>query len=194
MTLRISGLVAESIVDGKGMRYVVFCQGCPHHCPGCHNPATHDFEGGREVELQEIVSEIAKDPLLQGVTFSGGEPFCQAAAFAELARMLKALPGRRLDLMVYSGWTYEQLLEKAKDEPAVGELLGLCDTLMDGPFLLAQRDLTLRYRGSRNQRYIDLLRTRMNGRVVLMEESGGYGRSRYLRSSGQTWSAGRLHF
>lgn len=194
-TIRVSGLVAESIVDGKGMRFVVFCQGCPHHCPGCHNPDTHDFDGGREVQLEEIVGSIAQNPMLQGVTFSGGEPFCQAAAFAELARMLRALPGRRLDLMVYSGWTYEQLTEKAESEPAVGELLRLCDTLMDGPFLMAQRDLTLRYRGSRNQRHIDLMRTRMSGRVVLVEESSGYSRVRYLRGGARSWNVrSGLHF
>lgn len=97
MKLRISGVVRESIVDGRGLRFVVFCQGCPHHCPGCHNPATHDFEAGTDVDIQRIVEEVAKNPMLQGVTFSGGEPFCQAAAFAELGQALKALPGRRLD-------------------------------------------------------------------------------------------------
>lgn len=181
MTLRISGVVKESIVDGKGLRFVVFCQGCPHHCPGCHNPQTHDFEAGTDVELDKIVQEVVQNPLLQGVTFSGGEPFCQAPAFAELGRRLKALPGRRLDLMVYSGWTLEQLQEKAREEPAVGELLQVCDTLVDGPFLLAQRDLTLRYRGSRNQRYIDLVGTRMSGRVTLVEEESFSDRGRYRR-------------
>lgn len=76
-TLRIAGVVRESIVDGKGLRFVVFCQGCPHHCPGCHNPQTHDFLGGYDIDTNKIVAEIKKNPLLQGVTFSGGEPFCQ---------------------------------------------------------------------------------------------------------------------
>lgn len=178
-TIRLSGVVKESIVDGKGLRFVVFCQGCPHHCPECHNPQTHDFDAGTDTDIQKIVDEVQKNPMLQGVTFSGGEPFCQAEAFAELAKRLKAA-NRKLDLMAYSGWTYEQLLKKAETEPAVGELLRLCDTLVDGPFIAAQKDLTLRYRGSKNQRYIDLVRTRITGKVTLMEE-GGYSdrRSRY---------------
>ena len=181
MTLRISGIVKESIVDGRGLRLVVFCQGCPHHCPGCHNPQTHDFEGGTEVDIEKIVDEVLKNPVLQGVTFSGGEPFCQAQAFYELGKRLKGIPGRRLDLMVYSGWTYDQLLEKSKTEPGVKRLLGICDTLMDGPYIEAQRDLTLRYRGSRNQRYIDLIRTRMTGRLFLVEEESYSDRRKNLR-------------
>lgn len=183
MKLRISGVVRESIVDGRGLRFVVFCQGCPHHCPGCHNPATHDFEAGTDVDIQRIVEEVSKNPMLQGVTFSGGEPFCQAAAFAELGQALKAMPGRRLDLMVYSGWTLEQLWEKAKQEPEVGRLLEVCDTLVDGPFIMAQRDLTLKYRGSRNQRYIDLVQTRRTGKVELVQEQSFSDRSRYRRAA-----------
>ena len=119
-TLRLSGIVRESIVDGNGLRFVVFCQGCPHHCPGCHNPQTHDFSGGKDVPLTRILAEIVKNSLLQGVTFSGGEPFCQAGAFAELARRIKALPGR-LDVTVYSGYTYEELARKARTDPDTGE-------------------------------------------------------------------------
>lgn len=170
-TLRLSGIVKESIVDGAGLRLVVFSQGCPHHCPECHNPHTHDFNAGTDTDIQKIVDEVLKNPMLQGVTFSGGEPFCQAEAFAALANRLKE-ENRKLDLMVYSGWTYEQLLKKAEEEPAVGELLRLCDTLVDGPFIAAQKDLTLRYRGSRNQRYIDLVRTRVSNKVTLIEEGG----------------------
>ena len=84
-TIRLAGIVRESIVDGPGFRFTVFCQGCPHHCPGCHNQQTHDFAGGKDVALSRILEEIDKNPLLSGVTFSGGEPFCQAGAFADLA-------------------------------------------------------------------------------------------------------------
>ena len=115
-TLRLSGIVRESIVDGNGLRFVVFCQVCPHRCPGCHNPQTHDFSGGRDVPLNRILTEIRKNPLLRGVTFSGGEPFCQAAAFAELGRQINALPGL-LDVTVYSAYTYEQLAVKALSDP-----------------------------------------------------------------------------
>lgn len=151
--LRISGVEPESIVDGPGFRYVIFTQGCPHHCPGCHNPQTHDFAGGKVADIPAILAEIQSDPLLQGVTFSGGEPFCQPAPLCAIARAVK---GMGKDLVVYSGYTLEQLLEAGKEDPAVLELLRLCDTLIDGPYIEAQRDLTLRYRGSANQRVIDL--------------------------------------
>ena len=151
--LRISGVEPESIVDGPGFRYVIFTQGCPHHCPGCHNPQTHDFAGGKLADIPAILAEVQSDPLLQGVTFSGGEPFCQPAPLCAIARAVK---GMGKDLVVYSGYTLEQLLEWGKEDPAVLELLRLCDTLIDGPYIEAQRDLTLRYRGSANQRVIDL--------------------------------------
>ena len=163
--LRIAGIVRESIVDGKGIRFTVFCQGCPHHCPGCHNPQTHPFDGGSLVKIERITQEIWKNPLLQGVTFSGGEPFCQAGAFAELAKLVHAMPGN-LDVTCYSGWTYEQLLEKAETEPDVAALLGECDYLVDGPFVLAKRDLTLRFRGSSNQRFLDLKKSRAAGKAI----------------------------
>ena len=151
--LRISGCVADSIVDGPGLRFTVFVQGCPHHCPGCHNPQTHDFSGGRAADLKELLKEIRENPILTGVTFSGGEPFAQPEALCPLAERLRAL-GK--DLMVYSGYTLEQLLELAKTRPAVGRLLSLCDILVDGPYLEEQRDLDLLFRGSANQRMIYL--------------------------------------
>lgn len=178
-TLRIAGVVRESIVDGKGLRFVIFCQGCPHHCPGCHNPQTHDFEGGYDIDIDKIVAEIKKNPLLQGVTFSGGEPFCQAAAFAALGKKIKAIRGMKLNIMSYSGYTFEQLQEKAKEDKGIENLLNVCDYLVDGPFILAQRDLTLKYRGSRNQRYIDMKKTLHKGKVVLAEEIEKSARNRY---------------
>ena len=180
-SIRIAGIVRESIVDGRGLRFVVFGQGCPHRCPGCHNPQTHDFEGGRWVPIRQIAQEIRKNPLLQGVTFSGGEPFCQISAFAELARQVRALPGR-LDLTVYSGYTYEQLLAL----PGASELLALCDYLVDGPFLLAERDLYLRFRGSRNQRYLDLNRSRLAGRPVPVPEQPPLSPRSYARGASLT--------
>lgn len=151
--LKISGIEPESIVDGPGVRYVIFTQGCPHRCPGCHNPQTHDFNGGETADIAMILEEIGADPLIQGVTFSGGEPFCQPEPLCEIAQAVKAL-GK--DVVAYSGYTLEELLELGKTDPAVLRLLGLCDTLIDGPYLEEQRDLTLRFRGSANQRVIDL--------------------------------------
>ena len=107
-TLRISGIIDESIVDGKGLRYTIFTQGCPHHCEGCHNPDTHDFEGGTEKEITAIYEEICSNPLLSGVTFSGGEPFCQPAPLAVLAEMVHK---KGLNVTTYTGYTLEQLLE-----------------------------------------------------------------------------------
>lgn len=151
--LRISGVEPESIVDGPGFRYVIFTQGCPHGCPGCHNPQTHDFAGGKVANVSAMLEEIAGDPLLQGVTFSGGEPFCQAAPLCAIARAVK---GMGKDIVAYSGYTLEELVKLGEREPAVKELLGLCDTLIDGPYLEEKRDLTLQYRGSTNQRIINL--------------------------------------
>ena len=162
--LRISGIEPESIVDGKGFRYVVFTQGCPHHCPGCHNPQTHPFSGGRVADIRDLFAQACQDPLLRGVTFSGGEPFCQPAPLAALARLAH---GRGMDVTVYTGYRYEDLL--AMHQPDTDDLLAQTEILIDGPFLLAQRDLTLRFRGSSNQRIINMAETRRCGRIVLDE-------------------------
>lgn len=166
--LKIAGVIDESIVDGPGIRYVVFVQGCPHRCEGCHNPQTHDFEGGTEADIEKILAEIDADPMISGVTFSGGEPFCQAQQLCELADQVKL---RKKNLMIYSGYTYEQLVEMSKEDAGVKHLLETADRLIDGPFVLAERDLELSFRGSRNQRYIDLAATRAAGEPILVDES-----------------------
>lgn len=159
MQIRIAGKVDESIVDGPGFRYAVFTQGCRHHCPGCHNPETHDFEGGFPADCRELLEEMADNPLLDGLTLSGGDPFEQVPASAFLARGARALG---LNVWVYSGYTFEQLYRR----PDCRELLTACDVLVDGPFVLAQRTLELRFRGSRNQRLIDLPASLDQGRPV----------------------------
>ena len=151
--LRLSGVISESIVDGPGFRYVVFTQGCPHGCPGCHNPQTHDFNGGTLIDPLTLLPEIDENPLLAGVTFSGGEPFCQPEALLPLAREIKA---RGLHLLIFSGYTYDQLQAMAASSEATAQLLRLCDTLIDGPYIEEQRDLTLQFRGSANQRVLQL--------------------------------------
>ena len=166
-TIRMAGVVRESIVDGPGLRMAVFCQGCPHGCPGCHNQETHDFAGGYDCEIEKIVQAVKADPLLDGVTVSGGEPFCQPEAFFNLALALKELRPD-LNLMAYSGYTYEELT--AMHSEGVDRLLAIIDYLVDGPFILAERDLTLLFRGSANQRVIDMNRTRAEGAVVLAEK------------------------
>lgn len=166
MKITISGTVSESIVDGPGLRYVVFVQGCPHNCPGCHNPQTHDFGGGRVVDTDELFNECTEDPLEKGVTFSGGEPFCQAEALYVLGKRFKE---RGYHLMCYSGWTFEELLKKAQTEEYVGKLLSILDILVDGRFILDRRSLALKFRGSDNQRLIDVQRSLAEGRVIEAE-------------------------
>ncbi|MBR4955452.1 MAG: anaerobic ribonucleoside-triphosphate reductase activating protein [Clostridia bacterium] len=157
--LRIAGVVPESIVDGPGFRFAVFTQGCPHHCEGCHNPNTHDFSGGEVVDTDTLWERIKKDILLSGVTFSGGEPFEQAGNLLDLARKIK---GAKLELAAYSGYTFDELVAAGGDKL---ELLKLCDVLVDGRFVLAQRSLMLRFRGSKNQRLIDVQRSLSEGCV-----------------------------
>lgn len=164
-TIRLAGVVRESIVDGPGLRFTVFCQGCPHGCPGCHNPATHQFQGGYDCEISKIVDAVDANPLLDGVTFSGGEPFCQPEAFDNLATELKK---RNLNIVAYTGYTYEELT--AMKSEAVNSLLEKVDLLIDGKYVEKERDLTLLFRGSRNQRVIDMNKTREAGIMTLSEK------------------------
>ena len=163
MDLRISGIAEDSIVDGPGLRFVVFTQGCPHRCPGCHNPQTHDFSAGTLVDTDELLRRYRRNPLLQGITLSGGEPFSQPAPLAELCEELKQ---DDVPVMIYSGYTYEELLARAEADPDTARLLALCDILVDGRFELATRSLMLKFRGSKNQRIIDLPASRRSGHIV----------------------------
>lgn len=165
-TIRITGVVRESIVDGPGIRFVVFAQGCPHRCKGCHNEASHDFSAGNECKTEKIVSEIEKDPLISGVTFSGGEPFCQPEGFLDLAMKLKE---KKINILAFTGYTYEELAKIQEKNESVKKLIENIDVLIDGPFVWEKRDLTQQFRGSANQRYIDLNATRENGALVELE-------------------------
>ena len=162
--LRLAGVEEESIVDGPGLRFVVFTQGCPHRCPGCHNPETHSMTGGSLHEVGALLARYAENPLLSGVTFSGGEPFLQARALHALAEGVRALGGT---VVCYTGFSYEDLLVRT-DDPAIPRLLDLTDLLIDGPYVAALRDLDLPWRGSANQRLLDRaarreIRERMGG-------------------------------
>ena len=166
-TIRIAGVVRESIVDGPGLRFTVFCQGCPHHCEGCHNMATHDFSGGYDCDITKILDAVDSNPLLDGVTFSGGEPMCQPEAFYNLAVKIKE---RGLNIVTYTGYTYEELQVMAEKNKWIKGLLELTDILIDGRFVLEERDLTLLFRGSRNQRVIDMNLTHSRGELTLAEK------------------------
>jgi anaerobic ribonucleoside-triphosphate reductase activating protein len=165
-TIRIAGVAGESVVDGPGIRFVVFAQGCPHHCRGCHNPATWDPEGGREVTVREILGSVKSNPLLKGVTLSGGDPFLQAGPMAELARRVKEM-GK--DVITYTGYTWEQILAMAEKDEGVKNLLYNTDILVEGPYLQEQRDLRLVFRGSKNQRIIDVGASLKTGVAVEIE-------------------------
>ena len=148
--LDLAGIVGDSIVDGPGIRTTIFSQGCPHHCPGCHNPETWAFGCGTDMDEETILEIVRSNPLCRGVTFSGGEPFAQAEAFAKLARLLKE---KGYEVASYSGYTFEQLLSGS---PAQKELLEAIDVLIDGPFRMEEKTLEVPFRGSRNQRILDV--------------------------------------
>lgn len=181
--VRISGVIKESIVDGHGLRFVIFAQGCCHNCKGCHNPETHNLEGGYLCNFDSIIREIDKNPMITGITFSGGEPFLQAKAFSELVREIKKMISiekriisekddtrrivreeypRNFHLLAYTGFKLEKLIEVANspnektdyDSNAIYELLHQMDAIIDGPFILEEKDLTLKFKGSKNQRYL----------------------------------------
>ena len=162
--IRIAGVIEESIVDGPGIRFVVFTQGCRHNCPGCHNPQTHAMDGGKIIEIADCYKLIEQNPLLDGITLSGGEPFEQAAACAQIAEWAHA---HNLNVMTYTGYRYEYLVRKGPQHHGWGQLLAASDVLVDGRFVLRERNLLLPFRGSANQRVIDLVATRKEQRVVI---------------------------
>lgn len=166
MDIRIAGLVDDSIVDGPGFRLAIFTQGCPHDCPGCHNPDTHSFDGGKMDTTEHIISMMEDNVLLDGITLTGGDPFCQPLPCSVIAEAAKK---DGLNVWAYSGWTFEQLLGKAQEDADVKRMLASVDVLVDGPFILAKRTLELRFRGSSNQRLIDVPASLASGQVIEKE-------------------------
>ncbi|MBP3328213.1 MAG: anaerobic ribonucleoside-triphosphate reductase activating protein [Clostridia bacterium] len=165
MEIRLSGIVEESIVDGKGIRFVVFTQGCPHNCKGCHNPQTHDFKGGYMEDTDKLFEMFQEDPILKGITFSGGEPFMQPKPLTELAKKVHSV---RKDVTCYSGFTFEEILNSENEDRV--ELLKNIDVLIDGKFILEQRNLELSFRGSENQRVIDVKKSLSENKIILVED------------------------
>ena len=159
--LDLAGIVEDSIVDGPGIRCTVFAQGCPHRCPGCHNPETWPFGRGTPMEEKRVAEIAASNPLCRGVTFSGGEPFAQAEGYAKLATLLKEAG---YEVASYSGYTFEQLLGGT---PAQKALLSSIDVLIDGPFIQAEKSLEVPFRGSKNQRILDVKKSLEANRAVL---------------------------
>ena len=152
LILRLNGIMEESIVDGPGLRFVLFTQGCPHHCAGCHNPDTHDPEGGYESPITDIIQNFQENPLLSGMTFSGGEPFLQPQALVDIAAFVHRM-GKTV--VTYTGYTFETLALMAQQNNAIAALLEASDILIDGPYKEEERSLELRFRGSCNQRILN---------------------------------------
>lgn len=164
MLLRIAGTVNDSIVDGPGIRYTIFTQGCPHNCPGCHNPQTHDFDSGKLVDTDKLFQEIVSNPLLDGVSFSGGEPFCQAEALAYLAERIHT--ETNLNVITYTGYTFEDICNKSLTDNAWKALISQTDVLIDGPYIQDKSSYDIPFRGSTNQRYIDVKQSLSKNAVV----------------------------
>lgn len=165
-TLRVVRILEGTSVDGPGLRTSIYFAGCAHRCPGCHNEHTWDFAAGRDMTVGEIMATVAYNGF--PVTFSGGDPLYQAGRLVPLARAIRSLG---LGIWCYTGFTYEELAA----DPQYSELLALIDVLVDGPYVGALRDTSLLFRGSSNQRLIDLNRTREAGHVVLYEADTAIG-------------------
>jgi len=164
--LRLSGITPESLVDGPGIRYVIFTQGCLHSCPNCHNPSSWDVNAGKEFNVKEIIRKIKKNKgsSIRGITFSGGEPFLQAKELTQLALASHQIGW---DVVTYTGYTYEELLELEKTDSAVTALLCATNLLIDGRYVHEKQSKTAPFRGSANQRIIDVAKTREKGEIVV---------------------------
>jgi anaerobic ribonucleoside-triphosphate reductase activating protein len=168
MTIRLaSKLQTDSIVDGEGIRTVIWTQGCPHKCPGCHNPETHDKTSGFVVNIEEIKKEISLLKGQDGITLSGGEPFEQVHAIYEIVSYAKE---KGLNIWCYTGYTFEQLLEKGKKEDVYIKALQKIDVLIDGKFIQKLKSFNCAYRGSTNQRIIDVKESLLQNKVVQIEK------------------------
>ena len=151
--IRLAGIAYESLVNGPGMRRVLFAQGCKHNCSGCFNPETHDLSGGEEMDMDEILKDISENPMLKGVTFSGGDPLEQAEEFAYMAEKIKNLG---LNIWCYTGYEYEYIINNLQRRKDWQRLLNNIDVLVDGKFDSSKVQDGLRFRGSKNQRFIDV--------------------------------------
>ena len=160
-------LQKDSIVDGEGLRTVIWTQGCPHHCYGCHNPDTHSFDGGITVNVDDIKRELSTLKEQTGITFSGGDPMCQVEPCIMIAKYAHTL---KLDVWCYTGYTYDQILEMSQTNPLYLDFLNQIDVLVDGPFMIKQKSLNLKFRGSSNQRVINVKRSLKENKICLIKK------------------------
>jgi len=160
--IRVLSIIEDTMVDGPGFRTSIYCAGCRHRCAGCHNPQSWDFDGGREMNTEDIMRVIEADPYAN-VTFSGGDPMYQAAGFAELAREIHRRTNK--DIWCFTGFRFENLIQEDQRE-----LLEQIDVLVDGPYVESLRDTDLLFRGSSNQRLIDVQASLYAGEVILWQQ------------------------
>lgn len=168
--MRISGIIKESITDGPGMRYTIFTQGCYHKCEGCHNPQTHDPNLGYDKPIKEIYDEIIANPLLDGVTYSGGEPFLHADELSDLSIMINNNENINLDIICYTGYTWEELIELCNHSMSYRRLLSHIDYLVDGKYEKDKSSLDCLFRGSTNQRFIDVKKSISRNEIVTLKD------------------------
>lgn len=164
--IRLSGIAYESLVNGPGMRRVFFSQGCNHKCKGCFNPDTHDFDGGEERDMDELIKDVKDNPIIKGVTFSGGDPFERAEEFAYMARAFKVM---NLNIWCYTGYTFEDIKSNLNSKKEWSDLLNNIDVLVDGKFEIKNKVPGLRFRGSSNQRIIDVKESLKLGYTIVLE-------------------------
>ena len=164
--LAVNEIQRDSIVDGEGIRSVIWTQGCSHNCPGCHNPETHSFQEGILVDVELLKEKISKLEGQDGITFSGGDPMEQAKACAELAKYCKECG---LNVWCYTGYTWEELIQKSEFFLDIGEFLKYIDVLVDGKFILEQKSYDVIFRGSKNQRLIDVQASLKKQKIVEFE-------------------------
>ena len=165
-TIRLAGIAYESLVNGPGIRRVFFSQGCNHNCKGCFNPETHDFLGGEEKNINELIEEVCKNPMIKGITFSGGDPFERAEEFAYMA---KAFKEKNLNIWSYTGYTFEYIINNLESRTGWKELINNLDVLVDGRFEEDKAVDGLKFRGSTNQRIIDVKKSLKENKVYELE-------------------------
>ena len=165
--LAVPNIETDSIVDGEGIRSVIWFQGCSHNCEGCHNPETHDFNAGYETKIKDVKKQIDELELQSGVTFSGGDPMMQVEALAELARYVKE---KGMNVWCYTGYLFDDILKLALKNESYMNALKNIDVLVDGKFVLALKSLNVPFRGSSNQRIIDVQKSIEKNKVILVEK------------------------
>lgn len=169
-TIRLAGIAYESLVNGPGVRRVFFSQGCNHNCKGCFNPETHNFELGEEKDMDELIEGVINNPFIKGVTFSGGDPLEQADKFAYIAKELKnKIKDRDFNIWCYTGYKFEYIIENLDKRIGWRELINNIDVLVDGKFEEDKKEEGLKFRGSRNQRIIEVKESLRSEKAIILE-------------------------